>query len=317
MLLMGLPRRGGARNAFAFIIGSTSLQGGPVPETRAEVAAGVTMDRADVIAFYDRHPINEGQILALARARRADGGPLAAADLFEFDQDHYGGLAAVEALARRAHIDAGTRVVDLCAGLGGPARFLAARLGCRVVAVELNHARAAGAARLGRLVRLAPLVRVVRADVSRLPLAPASVDAAISQEGLLHVADKAAVLAEARRVLRPGGRLAFTDWVAHPRLGEAERTRLRTWMAATTLQTVDGYRSLLGGLGFAAVAAEDVTDEWRGILNRRREMLRAQRAETVARLGEAAYDDYRRLFDFFVGLVEAGKLGGGRFSASR
>jgi ubiquinone/menaquinone biosynthesis C-methylase UbiE len=275
------------------------------------------VNRADVIEFYDRHPINEHQVLALARERHPPGSALTAEDLFDFDQDHYGGLAAVEALARRAAVGPGVRVVDLCAGLAGPARFLATRFGCRVMAVELNAGRAAGAARLCRLVRLAPLVRIVRADATRLPLATDSLDAAISQEALLHIDDKSTVLREARRVLRPGGRLAFTDWVAHPRLAEGERERLRRWMAATTLQTIEGYRVLLGRLGFEAVMAEDLTDDWRAVLRRRLQMYRALREHTVARLGEERYEEYQRLYAFFVGLVEARKLGGGRFSASR
>jgi sarcosine/dimethylglycine N-methyltransferase len=185
------------------------------------------------------------------------------------------------------------------------------------MAVELNAGRAAGAARLYRLVRVVPLVHVVRADVRRLPLASGSVDAAISQEALLNIDDKAAAPAEARRVLRPAGRLAFTDWVAHPRLTDDERERLRRWMAAATLQTLDGYCAVLGRLGFASVTAEDLTDDWRAVLRRRLEMYRGLRDQTVPRLGEARYEDYQRLYAFFVGLVEAGKLGGGRFSASR
>ena len=81
----------------------------------------------DVIDFYDRHPISELQVLDAVRRRRGalTEAPLTADDLFEFDQDHYGGLAAVDALARLAGIEARTRVLDICAGLGGPARFLA------------------------------------------------------------------------------------------------------------------------------------------------------------------------------------------------
>ena len=273
----------------------------------------------DVIDFYDRHPISEAQVLAAVQRRRgalADA-PLAADDLFDFDQDHYGGLAAVDALARLGGIDAGARVLDLCAGLGGPARFLASRRGCAVVAVELNAGRAAGAARLTRLVRLHGRVRAVRSDVTRLPFAPARFDVCLSQEALLHVADKAAVLREARRVLVPGGRLVFTDWVARPALGDGERRRLQEWMAATTLQSLDGYRALLGAAGFHAVTAEDLADEWRAILRARLQMFRAMKAETVARLGEARYREYDQLYGFFVGLIEAGKLSGGRFSACR
>jgi sarcosine/dimethylglycine N-methyltransferase len=271
-----------------------------------------------VIDFYDDHPISEAQVLdAVARTRGGATAVLGADDLFPYDQDHYGGLGAVAALARRAGIGAATRVLDVCAGLGGPARFLASRHGCRVVALELHPGRAAGAARLSARVGLAGSVRVVRGDAVALPFRAGAFDACVSQEALLHVEDKAAVLAGCHRVLVPGGRLAFTDWVARPGLGDAERARLREWMAATTLQSLDGYRGLLGRAGFREVEAEDLLDEWRPILRERRAMYRALRRQTVARLGEARYRAYDALYDFFVGLVEDGKLGGGRFSATR
>lgn len=268
--------------------------------------------------FYDRHPISERQVLdAVRRQRGGATGPLTADDLFPYDQDHYGGLAAVDTLARLAGVTARSRVLDLCAGLAGPARFLATRRCCRVIGIELNGHRAAGAARLTRLVGLARQVTVVRGDATALPLRTGSVDACISQEALLHIADKAAVLREAHRVLRPGGRLAFTDWIAHPTLGDGERRRLEAWMAATTLQGLESYRALLGRAGFTAVVADDLSGEWRPILRARLAMYRALRADTVARLGEARYQEYDQLYTFFVTLLEHGKLGGGRFSATR
>lgn len=271
-----------------------------------------------ILEFYDEHPISEAQVLAaVARRRGGLAGPLTAADLFDFDQDHYGGLAAVDALAHRAGIGPAARVLDVCAGLGGPARFLATRRGCRVVGVELNAGRAAGGERLTRRVGLARRVRLLRGDAQRLPFAAASFDACISQEALLHVPDKAAVLAECHRVLAPGGRLAFTDWIAHPRLADGERARLAEWMAATSLQSLGSYRGLLGQVGFSAIDAEDLTARWRPLLRQRLQMYRSLRVDTVARLGEARYQQYDQLYTFFVGLIEDGKLGGGRLWAAR
>src|SRR5439155_1155823 len=172
-----------------------------------------------IIDFYDRHPISEGQVLDAVRRARGSADALTADDLYPFDQDHYGGLGAVDALARRG--------------------------------------------------------------------------------------------------LVAGGRLAFSDWIAHPGLGDVERARLEDWMAAVTLQSLDGYRALLGRVGFRGVEAEDLTDEWRAILRERLTMYRALREDTVRRLGEARYREYDALYAFFVGLVEAGKLGGGRFSGTR
>lgn len=271
----------------------------------------------EVVDFYDRHPINETQVLQSARARSArTGAPLRPEDLWTWDQDHYGGLSAVEALARRAGLAPGMAVLDVCAGLGGPARFLAHRFGVRVTGVDLTHSRCAAGARLTALVGLQSRVRLVRADAQALPFPARVFDAAYSQEGLLHVPDKAAVLRECARVLRPGARLAFSDWITHPRLAENERRRLREWMAAVALQSIAGYRERLARAGFADIEAEDLSAEWIGILRERLRMYRALREQTVARLGPARYDEYNQLYAFFVGLVEGGKLGGARFSAT-
>jgi len=269
-----------------------------------------------VVDFYDRHPINEAQVLESATANGGDALALRPEDLWAWDQDHYGGLQAVETLARRATIRAGMEVLDVCAGLGGPARVLAYRFGARVTGVDLTHSRCVAGTHLTSLVRLGPLVRLLRADAQVLPFRAGAFDAAVSQEGLLHVPDKATVLRECARVLRPGGRLAFSDWIARPRLAENERRQLDEWMAAVSLQSLDGYRELLARSGFAAIEAEDLSAEWIGILRERLRMYRGLRAHTVARLGEARYDEYNQLYAFFVGLVEAGKLGGGRFSAT-
>ena len=165
-------------------------------------------DNSHVVAFYNRHPISRDQILASLAATRGQLGQLAPEDLFPYDQDHYGGLEAVDALAHCAGIAPGMQVADFCAGLAGPARYLAHEYGATVTCIELNPGRAPGAADLTRRVGLERQVRIVRGDVTRTPLADATMDAVISQEALLHVPDKRAALAEAYRVLKKGGRLA-------------------------------------------------------------------------------------------------------------
>lgn len=269
-----------------------------------------------VTDFYDRHPINETQVLESLPGRGKAPRALRPEDLWEWDQDHYGGLRAVEALARLAEIGPGAAVLDVCAGLGGPARFLAHRFGARVTGVELTQSRGAAGRRLTALVGLSARVRLLRADAQALPFRAGSFAAVVSQEGLLHVPDKGRVLAECARVLRPAGRIVFSDWIARPRLEAGERRRLFEWMAAVSIQSIAGYRDLLARAGFGAIEAEDLSDEWVGILRERLRMYGSMREHTVARLGRARYDEYNQLYGFFVGLVEAGKLGGGRFSAA-
>src|SRR3954469_16711947 len=141
------------------------------------------------IDFYDRHPISAQIILAKLAAARGTLEGLQPEDLFAHDQDHYGGLAANDALAACARVGAGSKVVDLCAGLGGPARYLAHCYGADVTGIELTPARVVEAAELTRRVGLDGQVRVLQGDVMDLPLPDASQDAVISQEALLHVPD--------------------------------------------------------------------------------------------------------------------------------
>ena len=269
----------------------------------------------DVSDFYDRHPISEAEVRRSLAGRDACVARLAPKDLWPSDHDHYGGLAAVEALARRAGITRGSRVLDVCAGLGGPARFLADRHGARVVALDLHAGRSAGNARLTRLVGLEDLVRAVRADAQALPFGAGRFTAVVSQEGLLHVPDKGRALSEWHRVLVPGGRIAFSDWIATPRLDDGDRVRLRVWMAAVSIETIAGYRNRLARAGFAGIEAEDLSREWAAILRQRLAEFRAARPAMVARLGPTRYDQYEQLSVFFARLVERGRLGGARFSA--
>ena len=270
-----------------------------------------------VLAFYTRHPISRDQILASLTALRGNLDALAPEDLFAFDQDHYGGLGVVDALAERARIGTGSQVADFCAGLAGPARYLAHKHGAIVTCIELNPHRAHGAADLTRRVGLERGVRIVRADVMRVPLAPESMDSVISQEALLHVPNKRAALSEAYRVLKRGGRLAFTDWAQHRRMDEEDAASMWRGIAAQSVQSFAGYCELLREIGFRNINAEDLTGEWGGILEARFAMYRQLREDT-ARLGTPSGDDeFYRSYARLVALVQERTLGGGRFAAEK
>jgi sarcosine/dimethylglycine N-methyltransferase len=275
----------------------------------------MTTQIRSAIDFYDRHPISAQIILAKLEAARGTLEGLAPDDLFPHDQDHYGGLAANDALATCARIGAGTRVVDLCAGLGGPARYLAHRYGAVVTGIELTPARVAGAAELTRRVGLDRQVRVLEGNVMDLPLPDASQDAVVSQEALLHVPDVGRALGEAHRVLRPGGRIAFTNWIVHRPLSEAQRQLLWDGMAAATLIGIDGHAKLLRDASFEIEAVDDETDAWGAILAERLRMYEKLRGEAEAAGTPAGHDDFYKSYVLFVDLVQRKAMGGARFTA--
>ena len=267
------------------------------------------------IDFYNRHPITAGIVLAKLQQARGHLDDLKPDELLAHDQDHYGGTGATDALARLAHIGAGTHVADFCAGLGASARYLAHRYGADVTGIELTPARVAGAAELTRRVGLQERVRVIEGDVTRVPLADASMDAVISQEAFLHVPDNARVLAEAHRVLKPGGRIAFTTWIAARPLSEADRDLMWRGMAVASLHSLDEFGDLLHRAGFTLLSTEDLTAEWAEILRQRLAMYRKLRGEAEAAGTPAGHDAFYESYVRFVDLVASADLGGGRFAA--
>jgi sarcosine/dimethylglycine N-methyltransferase len=275
------------------------------------------MSGEPVVSFYDRHPMSEWQILQSLAKQGKQPGDLTPQDLFEFDQDHYGGVEAVEALAERANVGPESVVLDLCSGLGGPARFLAWRYGCHVTGVDITRSRVEAASRLTEYVGLADRVRFLEADAKSLPLPTAAFTSCVSQEAFVHIQDKSALFGECLRVLRKGGVLTFTDWVATGVLTEPERQRLRGDFAADGLVTTSAYCQALESAGFSDVSYEDLSVDWARILRARREMYRSLREETVARFGEEHYEEYDRNYAFFVRLVETHKIGGARLRAVR
>jgi SAM-dependent methyltransferase len=270
-----------------------------------------------VIDFFERHPISCEIILAKLKAGRGHLDHILPEELFPHDQDHYGGLDANDALATRAGISQGTRVVDFCAGLGGPARYLAYRYGADVTGIELTPARVKGAEELTRLVGLQDNVRVIEGDVMQVPLPDDSGNVVISQEALLHVPDKSRALAEAYRILKPGGRIAFTDWVAHRPLSDADEGLMWRGMAVADLYSLESYSELVRKAGFSVLSVEDLTADWGVILKQRLAMYSKLREEAQQAGAPAGHDAFYESYVRLVELVNDAALGGGRFAGEK
>jgi ubiquinone/menaquinone biosynthesis C-methylase UbiE len=270
-----------------------------------------------VIRFYETHPINEYEILEKLRAAGIGLETLTEEILKDYDQDHFGGLEAVDVLAEQAGISAATHVLDVCSGMGGPARYLAHRLGCRVTGLDITESRHEAAVRLTELVGLDHLVDFRLGNALDMPFADATFDVVIGQEAFAHVPDKPRLIAECARVVRPGGVIAFTDILRREALSAAEFERLQTGMTFQSLELLDGYARLLAACGCTVMVQVDLSAWWTEILKERLAMYRSLEATTVAKFGAAHFRRWDETYAFFVGLFGAGRLGGGRLVARR
>ena len=270
----------------------------------------------DVLDLYQRHPISETQILGKLKAEGADLDALTQDDLMAHDQDHYGGVPFTDALIDRAGIGAETLVLDVCCGLGGPARYIAHRMGARVTGIDFTDSRIEGANNLSRRVGLSDKVEFRVGNALEQPFEDDSFDVVISQEAFCHVPDKPRLISECTRVLKPGGRLAFTDILVTDATTDATRARLAEGMAFRELASVEEYTRLLERHG-CTVAFEDLGADWTRILKDRLAMYRGLEGQTVERFGRAHFEKWDSAYSFFVGCYDSGELGGGRLIATR
>jgi SAM-dependent methyltransferase len=270
---------------------------------------------SQTVYFYDRHPISCEIILSKLSASRGHLNSLRPEELFPHDQDHYGGLAATAELARGALISNGSRVADFCAGLGGTVRYLAHKHGADVTGIELTPARVAGAQELTKRVGLQETARVIQGNVLEVPLADASMDAVVSQEAFCHVPDVKKALTEAFRILRKGGRLAFTDWMANEPLTADDAQLMWDGMAIQPLRSISDYCVLVESSGLRVLSATDLTEEWGTILQERLAMYQRLREEARQAGTPTGHDAFHRSYVRFVELIQQRKLGGIRISA--
>ena len=107
-------------------------------------------------------------------------------------------------LAVRLTVRSGDRVLDGCCGTGDLA-IAARKVGATVVGLDFSPAM------LVRARRKAPELEWIQGDLLELPFEDASFDAATVGFGVRNVSDLERGIAELRRVLRPGGRLAILE----------------------------------------------------------------------------------------------------------
>jgi len=234
--------------------------------------------------------------------------------LFGLDQWHYHGVDAIRAAARFLGLGPGSRVLDIGAGIGGPARFLAHATGCRVTAVELQRDLHEAAVDLTRRSGLAAQVEHLCADALDVPLAPRSFDAAISFLAILHVPDRPRLLGRLRMALEPGGQVYVEDLAERAPFGPADARDLREIVHGVSVTPIDAYAADLRDAGFVEVEATDLTPDWKPFAAERLVAWRAERAALVARQGEGAWAAQELFYTTIDRLYRGGSLAGVRLT---
>lgn len=218
----------------------------------------------------------------------------------------------VETMANRlVKVDETTRVLDLGAGYGGSARYLADRFGCQVTCLNLSETQNALNRELTEQDGLTDKVSVVYGDFENVPEPDGSFDIVWSQDAILHSGNRARVLDEVRRVLVSGGQFIFTDPMQSDSCPDGVLQPILDRIQLSSLASFGFYRAELGARGFEEADSEPLTDQLRMHYWRVGQALQDRYDEAVKLSGEAYVDNMIKGLQHWVDGADRGYLAWG------
>ena len=175
------------------------------------------------------------------------------------EQIHIGGFASSLDLAEKAQIAGNATGVDLCCCNGAGMRFLL-RFANVAMMTGVDAAQTVVDQGIERCEAegVTDRINFVLADACETTLPDGQADFVWGEDAWCYVEDKPALIAEAARIVKPGGTIAFTDWVEGPvALSDEEAARFLAFMKFPNIQDIEGYRTLLTDNGCEVKLAED------------------------------------------------------------
>ncbi|MEU0572471.1 methyltransferase domain-containing protein [Nonomuraea sp. NPDC005983] len=196
---------------------------------------------------------------------------------------------------------AGEHVLDAGCGPGETAVYLATRFGVRVTGITVSRFEIERAVQRASSGGVAGTVTFAYDDFTALSCADATFDAVLALESLQNAPDLDQVFAELYRVLRPGGRISFSDFSL---ADQGDPARVATFMDTLKLARLPTLPQWLEHARAAGFEIEEYTECGPRVFGQKAKYLEAalrMRDEVTAKFGEDAVDEFSRLHHgFFV-----------------
>jgi len=195
-----------------------------------------------------------------------------------------------ERIATCLNLRPGMRLLDVGAGAGWPALYIARMTGCEVTLVDLPLGGLRMAADRATSDGLSSLCWLAVADAAALPFCDASFDAVSHSDLLCCLQDKFGTLAACRRVLRPGGTMIFSVILVPPGLSQEEHIR-GVENGPEFIESDRDYPTLLGETGWRIVEHLDITEDYAASCGRQLEADLAHADELRTLIGIEEYTE--------------------------
>ncbi len=212
----------------------------------------------------------------------------------------------------------GQAALEVACGSGGVTRRMALETGATGTGIDANARGIEAAQAKAREEGLSSRVSFRVADAGRrLPFPDESFDAVFCNDSINHLPGRPDVLRDWRRLLRPGGRVLFTDPIVVTGPLTNEEIRARSSIGFFLFTPVGHNERLLAESGFALREVRDVTEAVVSISEKWREARRKRRAALVALEGEDGFESVQRFLDAVHALASERRLSRFRYLASK
>ncbi len=182
-------------------------------------------------------------------------------ELLMGEQIHIGGFVESMIMAKQAGINEGQKVLDLCSGVGGGLRFLVKNFKVQGYGLENSDHMLAEAKKRTQAEGLAEQIEYRQGNVMNIPWDDNTFDVIWGEDAWCYIDSKETLIKEAARVLKPGGVIAFSDWITGPNgLSASEAKRINEFMTFPYTESLKGYQGLLEKSGFTIKSAENLCE---------------------------------------------------------
>ena len=198
-------------------------------------------------------------------------------------------------IPQRLELRPESAVLELGCGSGRYALQLAEVTGCRISGLDINGPGISTANKLARARGMDSRVCFEQCDISQpLPFDDQSFDAAFSNDALCHIPHRPNVLGEIWRVLRPGGRLLFSDALVIGGIISREEIITRSSIGYYLFSPPGENERLLERAGFRLLAALDTTESAARISSRWYHARREKQDALAAAEGELNFEGVQK-----------------------
>jgi SAM-dependent methyltransferase len=203
----------------------------------------------------------------------------------------------------------GDRLLDVACGSGGPTIYLASQSRCRALGIDNTAQAVMRATRVSHGMGLKERVEFTHMDADRpLALPDACFEAVICLDAINHLSDRQHALADWARVLKPGGRLLFTDCVTLTGLISDTEVAARSRIGRYIFAPLGENARFIGDAGLRLDNSEDLTKSL-AVLSGRRWRARAARAEALLELEDTmTYEAHQEVLRTAETLALEGRL---------